>query len=350
MKLFLKFLFLFFCSLSFAQTNLPYSVYLVGDAGEDTVPGKALLLLKEQLLLNPNSAVVFMGDNVYPSGLKLKSKNSIAHLESQLQILNEYKGQVYFVPGNHDWDAQGPKGLKILKDEETYVGNYLQKNSICLNKDSHAFLPVNGLPGPESVMLNDKLRLIIIDTQWFLHAYKKNHIGTVKHTKQLFYARLDSLLSFSKNNNEQVIITGHHPMYTNGAHSKSRQPLRFLINYTPFQIFGLMGLNRLLSQDIAQPKYKRMRSKILASIKKYDNVIYASGHDHNLQYFKKGTNSYIVSGSGSKLSSLQKRKKNDSVFQDDKKTGFFEIQYSVDGKSTTLVYRVGEEKKVLDEK
>jgi predicted phosphodiesterase len=348
MKFLLKCIFVFICSVGFAQTDQKYSVYLIGDAGEDTVPGKALLMLKEKLLSNPNSSVIFLGDNVYPSGLKLKSKNSIAHLESQLQILKDYKGQVYFIPGNHDWDAQGPKGLKTLKHEETYIENYLQKNTNCANKTATTFLPVDGLPGPATIMLNEKLRLIIIDTQWFLHGFKKNHIGSVKETKRIFYARLDSLLAYSKKDNEQVIITAHHPMYTNGQHSRSRQPLRFLINCTPLQILGWTGLNRLLSQDIAQPKYKRMRNKILSSINKYDNIIYASGHDHNLQYFKEGADNYIVSGSGSKLSPLQKKKKFDSVFQDDKTTGFFEIQYSPDGRHSTIVYRVGEEQKLLD--
>ncbi|MGZ4061228.1 MAG: hypothetical protein ACXVPU_19510, partial [Bacteroidia bacterium] len=190
--------------------------------------------------------------------------------------------------------------------------------------------------------------LVIIDTQWFLHVYKKNYNGSVKQTKKMFYNQLDSILAYASNDNEQVIITAHHPMYTNGEHSRARQPLRFFINYTPFRIFGLAGLNRLLSQDIAEPKYRRMRNKILASINKYNNITYASGHDHNLQYFKEGKSGYIVSGSGSKLSPLQKKKKFDSVFQDDSKTGFFELEYSPEGTHTTAVYRVGEEKKVLD--
>ena len=339
--------FLFFSFLLQAQ-NTSFSVYLVGDAGEDTVSGKALLMLKEELLLKPNSAVVFMGDNVYPSGLKLKSPNSIKHLESQLEILKEYKGQVYFIPGNHDWDAQKAKGLKTLRHEQEYVERYLQNSSSCANKDAATFLPEGGFPGPATVMLNDKLRLIMIDTQWFLQAHKKSYTGSVKQTKKIFYQQLDSLLVLSKKNNEQVIITAHHPMYTNGEHSKSREPLRFLVNYTPLQILGLAGLNRLFSQDLAQPKYKKMRKKILESINKYDNIIYASGHDHNLQCFKEANNQYIVSGSGSKLSPLQKKKKFNSLFQDDSKTGFVKLDFSADGKHTVTVYRVGEEKKLID--
>jgi calcineurin-like phosphoesterase family protein len=342
----LKIFFLLIAFSAAAQENKSFSVYLIGDAGEDTVPGKALLMLKDQLLSNPNSAVIFLGDNVYPAGLN-GNHISILHLESQLQILKNYSGQAFFIPGNHDWHAEGPKGLKTLKNEQEYVELYLKNNSSATNKNEATFLPKNGLPGPETVMLTDKVRIIFIDTQWFLHFYKKNKVGTKAHTKELFYFHLDSLLSYAKQNKEQVIITAHHPMFTNGEHSRNAQPARFLINYTPFKILGWLGLDRVLSQDLKAPHYKKMRTKMLQSIDKYDNIIYASGHDHNLQFFNQGTNHYVVSGCGSKLSPLQKKKKFDSLFQDDTKTGFVKIEYQLDGSHSTIIYRVGEKEKLL---
>ena len=103
---FLSFCFSFCFLFSEASAQEGFSVYLIGDAGEDSIPGKALLMLKTQLENDPQSAVVFLGDNVYPSGLKKNNPASVKHLESQLQILKEYKGQAFFIPGNHDWDAQ----------------------------------------------------------------------------------------------------------------------------------------------------------------------------------------------------------------------------------------------------
>ncbi len=91
-----------------------------------------------------------------------------------------------------------------------------------------------------------------------------------------------------------------------------------------------------------------MRKQMLNILNKYDNIVFASGHDHNLQCFKEGSNRYLVSGSGSKRSHLKKRKRFDSVFQDDKTTGFVKLEYS-DGKyKSTTIYRVGEKEKVLE--
>ncbi len=348
MKYLLFFSFIFFSLSVFAQSKTDYSVYLIGDAGEDTVSGKALLMLKEELLNNSNSAIIFLGDNVYPAGLKANDRKSASHLESQLSILKEYKGQAYFIPGNHDWAAQTRLGLNRIQIQKEYVNEYLKMKSTVANKNESTFLPVNGLPGPASVMLNNDLMIIMIDTQWFLHRNKKGKIGSKKNTEKLFYSHLDSLLNVAKRNNQQVIIAAHHPIFTNGQHSRSRQPFRFLINKTPFFILGFAGMYRLYFQDISQPKYKKMRERMLTIFNKYDNIIYASGHDHNLQCIKGNENRYIVSGSGSKLSPLNKRKRFDSVFEDDKQTGFVKIIYKRDGTHTTIVYRVGEEPKVIN--
>ncbi len=342
------FLFNVFSLSVFSQNTGNYSVYLIGDAGEDTLSGKALLMLQDELLKNTNSAVVFLGDNIYPAGLKKNDRKSAAHLESELTILNKYKGQVYFIPGNHDWAEQSSSGLKRIKNQEKYVSEYLKTKSSIANKNNATFLPSDGLPGPTSVMLNKNIRLITIDTQWFLHRHKKNKTGSKKNTERLFYIHLDSLLNVAKQNNEQVIITAHHPMFSNGQHSKNKQPTRFLLNKTPLGVFGFMGLYRSYSQDLAQPKYRRMRGRILIILNQYNNIIYASGHDHNLQCIMGDNNRYIVSGAGSKLSPLRKKKKFDSVFQEDKKTGFVKVVYEPNGLHTTIVYRAGEEPKQIE--
>ncbi|MCW3102354.1 MAG: hypothetical protein JWO09_794 [Bacteroidetes bacterium] len=348
MKRILLIIILFLPLLSSAQKNAAFSVYLIGDAGEDTVSGKALLMLESQLLKDPASAVVFLGDNVYPSGFSYSDARSKLHLESQLNILRSYRGQAYFIPGNHDWDAQRRNGLKKVGEQQQYVNEFLQKHSQVANRQSAAFFPANGLPGPASVMLNDRLRLVMIDTQWFLHFHRKNTAGSKRQTTAAFYRQLDSLLAYSAAQGQQVIVTAHHPMFTNGEHSRRLQPIRFLVNYTPFKVFGLLGLDRLFSQDLSQPRYRKMRKRMLESFGKYDNIIFASGHDHNVQYFREGKVSYIVSGNGSKLSRLKKKKRFDAVFADDTRTGFVKLEYGADQQVKIVVYRVGEDVKVLD--
>jgi calcineurin-like phosphoesterase family protein len=332
----------------FAQEGPTFSIYLIGDAGEDTASGKALLMLKDEIIKDPQSAIIFLGDNVYPVGFNPNDINSAKRLNSQLSILKTYEGSAYFIPGNHDWNAQKRKGLEKIIQQERYVNSYVRNATSVKNRNDAVFLPSNGLPGPSSVMLTEDVRLVILDTQWFLHFHKKNKDGSIKKTKKMFYLQLDSLLAYSKLHDQQVVIAAHHPMYTNGEHARKIMPLRFLISYTPFRIFGLFGLRRFLSQDLSETPYKNMREKMLEIFNRYDNIIYVSGHDHNVQCFREIGNRYIVSGNGSKRSRLLKTKTFNSIFQDDSTMGFVKLEFGKDKRLITKIYRAGIEVKVLE--
>lgn len=295
-----------------------------------------MALLQKDALSNPNSAIIFLGDNIYPQGLETLSKSekkrnhSTKKMLAQIEPLKSYKGQVYFVPGNHDWKQGKWQGLKYIKEEARFVEDYFKSTSVA-NRNEHTFIPQDGLPGPHSIMLTDSIRLIAIDTQWwlqsqFFHKTPKPAGLNRKQTTEQFYKSLDSLLWKATVNKEKVIIAAHHPMFTNGHHSNRREPLRSLINYTPLQFFGLIGLNRMLVQDIPQPRYNKMKKKLLAAFNKYEGLIVVAGHEHMLQYFKDEKNFHIVSGSGSKRSHINKTRYK-AGFMNDEENGFFRLDF-----------------------
>jgi predicted phosphodiesterase len=338
----MKYSLLFFITFSILVVNaqdLVHRVYLIGDAGKDTIPGTALVRLKNDLYSDPISSVVFLGDNVYFQGLEIKEntsayKASEKKLLSQLKILDNYKGNVIFIPGNHDWRAGRCGGVKAVEKQAEYINNYLKTTSV-KNKDEANFIPSPGYPGPSSVMLAEDIRLIALDTQWWLQDLlfqKTLKNGNKKQTSSKAMSDLDSLLALSATMNQKVIVAAHHPVFTSGSHGRKWTVIRALVNYTPFQVFGLMGMNRLLSQDIYQPRYKKLNKEFLQVMDKYQNVVIASGHDHNLQYYRYKGNRYIVSGSGSKLSGIRKNSTgNECLFQEDKNTGYFVLTYYSNG-------------------
>lgn len=341
MKRFLSPLLLLFSITVIAQQPV-HTVFLVGDGGKLPEPGQTLLLLQEQAKNTPNGTIMFMGDNIYPAGLHLSKKQgdtteSERNLLCQLKIVEDYQGQVFFVPGNHDWNAGNWGGLKIVKAQEKYVESYPAKGpqiSTDPNNRKIQFSPTAGLPGPESYSPVKGLRYVFIDTQWFLHFHKKDKLPgkSKKETAKQFYHRLDSTLNAASNAGERVIVLYHHPLFTNGGHGTGKEPLRFLVNYTPFQLLlGLPGGNRLLVQDIPQPRFKRMRKKMLDIEAKYQGIINASGHEHYLQFFQHGDDHFIVSGSGSKLSH-KKIDKYPELFSEDKQGGFVKLLYYADGR------------------
>ncbi len=42
-------------------------------------------------------------------------------LQSQYKPMREQGAPVYFIPGNHDWDRMGPKGLAKIKRQWAYL-------------------------------------------------------------------------------------------------------------------------------------------------------------------------------------------------------------------------------------
>ncbi len=315
--------------------NAQQSFYFIGDAGKNAFPNNTLQILQKQILIDSNSTVVFLGDNVYPQGIELKEngnkyKKSIDCLRSQLKVLNEYRGNVFFIPGNHDWRQSKRNGLQSVIKQQEYVEGFMDSTRV-KNRKSKNFLPDRGLPGPFSSLVGN-VRLIFIDLDWWLHKQPGHPVGmisgkTKQEMEQVFFVQLDSLMQLAKVNQEQVIISAHHPLFSNGHHGAKKTIIRAISNYS---FIGILAGNRLFNHDIEQPRYKKLKTKLLTVLDRYENVLYISGHDHNAQYHIHNKNHYFVSGNGSKRSSLVKdRYKNE--YQDDTKSGFLKITVMPDG-------------------
>jgi hypothetical protein len=313
---------LIFCasfSLLQAQENKKvFSIALIGDAGNLESPGPLYSAWKEITGKDENSATLFLGDNIYFNGLpsrdaygdgKLSAEEK--KLRSQLFFFRDYAGFGYMIPGNHDWKAGRSKGFERVKNMETWVHAWVRDSGRFLkNKEGAVFLPGAGIPGPWSVVPNEGLRT---DSQWFFAEARNKPRGKVpgmsyQQTREKYFRDLDSLLGLAERNNEWVVFAGHHPMKNFGQHAKAKQPWRFILNYTPFWIFGKMGLHRLMDQDIPSGVYRKYIAEHEKVFHDRRKIIFVAGHEHNYQWISANGFTYIVSGNGSKAEKLQKGK------------------------------------------
>lgn len=106
-----------------------YRLYLIGDAGS---PGgnPSLDMLKQKLNgAKDSTGVIFLGDNIYQRGMPVKGSKNRSEAEeiidSQINTVKDFKGNVFFIPGNHDWDNGKNGGWKRLKEQEAYIENRL---------------------------------------------------------------------------------------------------------------------------------------------------------------------------------------------------------------------------------
>ncbi len=334
-------------TIKLSAQNEQFKVFLVGDAGENRQTGETLRNLHVQLINNPNSAVIFLGDNAYksilwgiiPFGFKGFDGTALSQkkVRSQLDILAGYKGYVYFVPGNHDWwnIKSKERGKRKLKLEEDFIEQVLQKNGSIANP-THTFLPADGNPGPDYVELGDRsVRIIFIDTYRLIMEGFKENSPEDSAMENNFYRSLDKLLHDATLQRQRVIIAAHHPVYAKGPNNGPLKHPRLF--------------KRIKASNIHFHSYSRMAASIKAILNKYPGIYYASGHVHTLQYYLSSDSiHYIVSGAGSKIDHVPDKEIQNmpaaagNEYKMWNMNGFFEIEFYKLFQKTFLFYDNGQ--------
>lgn len=281
-----------------------FKIFLIGDAGNADEPQaqQTLNLLKSKLdSADKNSMLIFLGDNIYPDGMPKKSDKDYAlakqKLENQLNITKNFKGKTLVIPGNHDWY----NGLDGLKAQEELVKNYFD--------DKKAFLPKNSCP-IDDISLTKDVKLIVIDTEWAL-ANWDNYPGINKNcdikTREDLFVEFKDLVN--KNQDKRIIVALHHPIISTGTHAgyNSAASHLFPLN-TKVPLPGIGSVINILRsssganpEDINNKHYADLANRLKSIVQEKENIIFVSGHDHNLQYHEERNIRQIISGAGSKV-------------------------------------------------
>lgn len=292
------------------MTNKSYEVILIGDTGDPVKDKqKVLHLLSQHLPGSTASAVVFLGDLIYPKGMPAVDHPLRADAERklllQLETVRDYKGRLIFISGNHDWNKGKKNGYEYMLRQERYIENYFN--------GSNVYLPQNGCPGPEVIYINSDLLLVVINTQWWVQKgvlpIGKEYNCKINSEEEFFEELRDV---FEKNRDKRILLIGHLPLYSYGLHGGNSLLKHHVFPFTMYNkkafiplpfIGSLLPLYRKFigaREDLAHWRYQRFRSRLKRILSDFNNIIYAAGHEHNLQYIHKNNNHFIISGSGSK--------------------------------------------------
>lgn len=315
--------------------KLKYSVFLFGDGG---VPEKnrqepVLKLLQTQIFnkdttrvkslsdtgvvnnSHPEDVVIFLGDNIYETGMPepddADRKEKERRINAQLDVVKDFRGRKIFIPGNHDWNEGYAGGLAAINRQEEYIEQYLNKGDI--------LMPSNGCGGPIELQLNNDLVIIIIDTEWWLTKNEKplapDNGCTAASRLEVIEQIQDILL---RNKGKNIVLAQHHPLFSNGPHGGYYTlkdylfPLTLVRDnyYIPLPIIGaiypLMRQYGVSRQDLSNKDYQQLKRAELSILEDEKNVVLATGHEHALQFNKYNDVNHIISGAGSKSSSLIK--------------------------------------------
>lgn len=288
----------------FPEKEVDKVFYLVGDAGLSPMNGMSQGLTAFHQYISDKDTkddyTLFLGDNIYPSGLphiEHKYRGAAENmLNAQIKSVENFNGQTIFIPGNHEWYSGGVTGVRL---QEQYIKEALGEDS---------FFPENGCP-LKSIDVSDTIQLIVIDTQWYLVNWDRHptiNEDCVIKTRERLMLELEG--EIKKAQGKTIVFAMHHPMYTNSTHGGQFALEKHLF---PLQKkIPMPGLASLVTQIRSQggvsiqDRYNELYNNLMNRLENLatenGNIIFVSGHEHTLQYIDNGNIKQIVSGSGSK--------------------------------------------------
>ncbi|MFD2572656.1 BamA/TamA family outer membrane protein [Spirosoma soli] len=355
--------------------SIQHRVILIGDAGR-LLHGKNPVVdavTSRYSFSDPRTTLLYLGDNIYPRGLSDESSPDHDSLAAILryqarpglartglarpglaqpglaQPEASDSSQVLFIPGNHDWARSQPDGWESIKRQGKWLSD--------LKAPNIRLLPADGCPGPEEVPLSNKLVLVVVDTQWWLHPYDKPgpESDCACKTEDEVLARLADIAN--RNKGKGIILATHHPFRSYGIHGgyySIKQHIFPLTEFSPNLYIPLPVIGSIYPlvrgvfgnvQDLPHPTYKNMVRVMEKAVAPAKNVVFVSGHDHALQHIVDGSRNYIVSGSGINRERVKSGKLAKFVSPE---WGYVVLDQLVNGTVTATFYTVDEHGQVTE--
>jgi hypothetical protein len=286
------------------------TLFLIGDAGEPLRRGDPVLAALRRAVADraDRAIVAFLGDNIYSRGMPPEGapdrRDAERRIDAQLAVVVGTGARGIFVPGNHDW-ARGLRGWDAIRRQAAYIA--------ARGDPRVTMVPSEGCPGPVVEDAGSRVRLVIMDTQWWLYEGPKPRDPTSACPADSEQEVSDALrAAILSPDDRHVIVLAHHPLATGGSHGGHftwRQhlfPLREFSRrlWIPLPVIGsaypISRRRGITSQDLSSLENRRMRVALENALGARRPLIYAAGHEHNLQVLRGiGGEWHLVSGSGS---------------------------------------------------
>jgi hypothetical protein len=200
-----------------------------------------------------------------------------------------------------------------------------------------------------------RLRLVLLDTQWWLHGGPKPGPGSGCRAADES-AVADSLRAdLTRAEGRAVVVAAHHPLESAGEHGgffgieDHLFPLRAVRRWLWVPLPGLGSIyplarqNGISNQDQTGPVNRRMREMLEAAMHDHPPLVWASGHEHNLEVLE-GTRPrwLLVSGAGIYGHEGPAFRRTAMRFGSDD-AGFMRIEFLADGRARLGVLAVDRE-------
>jgi len=304
--------------------EIDHRVYLLGNTTDIGLESKFYDSFSNLMTPNDPFTVIINGDLIDSKITGGPTVQDSLKIDKLLRSIAKFdNGKAIIVPGDRDWADSGANGANSAEKLEKLIKGMKFKNvQWALRK---------GCPGPNLIPVNDHLILVSINTQWFNHPYDKPGSTSAEcriSTERDFLIALENLVEDSEDRN--ILVTGHFPLKSLGEYGGNFPIEKYLS--PPILGSFKVGFRQNIgtSKDISNERFKAIGESIENVIKRKGSVIYAAGHEKNLQVLRLGENFVVNSGSPTNAKYVARNKKS---------TGYAE---SIPGLVELVYYRNGQ--------
>jgi hypothetical protein len=284
-----------------------YSTFMVGDLGYDYARGLTTLdaMVRAMPPGKKKSSLMLLGDITGKKGLLKQGGEERDQLDAISKLLSQVPGKVFYTPGENELGRDGDFGsLDRLED-------YFEDNEEKFGKKVN-FMPNKQCSGPDDEEIFERVGLIGINTAWYLADWTRDEEVSEGCDYRNRDAMMAALVDEIKGYRDQVkIIMMHHPTQSNGNRGGKFSLVQHLFPladvipgaYIPLPVVGsiiraVQGVGGG-TQDVQNLRYQRFINKLKTGIDDEANIIFVSGHEHNMMLVHEKEYMQIVAGSGS---------------------------------------------------
>ena len=296
-----------------AYKEIVHSVYVTSNTGIRSDENNKMILrqIVEASKKEDSSSLVVIGNIVpeggYPNKDDGRDKTQEYLKENLLEQVKDFKGKLIFTPGVNEWQTDAPDNIDDLE-------SFLQDNS------SAEFWPSDGCP-IEGEELSDDVYLIMVDSQWYIEDWDDHPFINNKcdyKTRTQFVEEFGDELE--DNQNKTILVAVHHPVLT-------QTKLGFFEK--------IIGAG---TQTIRNPQLNELMGTLETQASLYNDVIFLSGNDRNLQFVQDDGIEQIISGVTSKIEKARPEK--DKGHFAGYELGYAKMNIYKDGSSNVEIFKV----------
>ncbi len=305
---------LFFCHGLIAQETddtdsqkskeVSHRFYIISNVGNVPISEAEEMIgeINRQSEKDKDASLLIIGNIVTKEGFPSKNEKqgkAKARLEKLMKAWDGFNGGVILTPGENEWVRDAPKSIDELE-------SFLQDNS------KAKFWPNDGC-SLERETINDEVVLEMVDSQWFLEDWDDHPYINEKcehKTRAEFLTEFKDDIKDSQG--KTVVVAVYQPIISN----------------TKISVVDKMGGFTPDSYQNSENRSFRAQLKTIAS--QFEDVIFVSGKDRNLQYLEDNNVPQIISGA---LGKTQKARGGKNEAFASRKNGYAKLTIYKDGSS-----------------